>query len=180
MNPFDTSALPTIEPSNLLIGSRAAWRRSLDVDSSGYVVRYDYHNGGVSHNFAVTGVYAAGWWSFTIPSSQTLHTGSYQWELAVIRSSDNERAVIQTGFAEVLASADDKRSHARVMVQKIESILAGRADSDVASYTIKNRQITKLSVQELMNWRDYYRAEVAREDAASGATRPGKLKVRFI
>ena len=46
------------------------------------------------------------------------------------------------------------------MIGKIESILEGKADSDVASYSIQGRSLTKLAIDELLQWRDYYRREV--------------------
>ncbi len=63
------------------------------------------------------------------------------------------------------------------MLAKLESVLTNRADSDVESYTIGSRSITKIPLNELMTWRDHYRSEVAREDAGG---RTPTLKVRFV
>ena len=69
------------------------------------------------------------------------------------------------------------------MVEKIESILAGKADSDVSSYSIAGRSLTKMSFTELLEARDYYRAEANKEKAASDAKNGRKgvstIKVRF-
>ena len=47
-----------------------------------------------------------------------------------------------------------------IMLGKIQSILEGKADADVASYSIAGRSLTKLGIDELLQWRDYYRREV--------------------
>jgi hypothetical protein len=69
------------------------------------------------------------------------------------------------------------------MVDKIESILLGRADADVASYSINGRSLTKIAPNELREWRDYYRAEVAqdkrRERVVNGKQTAATIKVRF-
>ena len=100
----------------------------------------------------------------------------------ITRNSDSQRLTLDTGTWEVIANRDasttDPRSHARIMVEKIESVLEGRADGDVSSYSINGRSLTKLTIAELMEWRDRYKAEYLREvrrergknGIASGAT----------
>jgi len=181
-NPFDTSQVRVGEPDVILIGSRTVWLREIDVASPDYTARYTFRCG--SQSFNVDGVHGADGWTFTIPTTgTTIIAGDYQFELAVTRVSDAERIVVAEGFVSVFLSDTDRRTHARIMVQKIESVLEGRADSDVASYTIKNRQITKLSPAELMKWRDYYKAEIERDGGsltADSAKRKSKLRVRFV
>ena len=46
---------------------------------------------------------------------------------------------------------------------QIESLLSGKADADVSNYSINNRSLTKMSVAELIQFRDYYKAEYLRE-----------------
>ena len=72
----------------------------------------------------------------------------------------------------------DPRSHAEIMLGKIESLLSGRADADVASYSIAGRSLTKLEITELIEWRNYYKREVImqrrkeriREGKSTGST----------
>lgn len=181
-NPFDSDQVRVGEPETILVGSRTVWRREIDVASPDYTVRYTFICG--SQNFTVDGVHGADGWTFTIPAAPaSIIAGDYQFELAVTRVSDAERAVVAEGFISFFLSDTDRRTHARIMVQKIESVLEGRADSDVASYTIKNRQITKLSPNELMKWRDYYKAEIERDGGsltADTAKRNSKIRVRFV
>jgi hypothetical protein len=69
------------------------------------------------------------------------------------------------------------------MVAKIESILEGKADADVTSYSIAGRSITKMTFEELQAARDYYKAEVTKhknkELAARGKATSSTIKVRF-
>ena len=69
------------------------------------------------------------------------------------------------------------------MVEKIESLLEGRADADVASYSIAGRSLTKLSIDELMTWRDRYKTEylreLRRERALNGDGSGATVKVAF-
>ena len=43
--------------------------------------------------------------------------------------------------------------------------LEGKADSDVSSYSIGSRSLSKMTPEELTTWRDYYKAEYNREVA---------------
>ena len=93
--------------------------------------------------------------------------GYYHWQLEAVRTSDSERIVIDTGTFTAIVDLDvnntDPRTHAEIMVDKIEGLLEGRADSDVNDYSIAGRSLTKMKVSELLQWRDYYRTEVAKE-----------------
>ena len=109
--------------------------------------------------------------TFTLDDSATANytAGDYVWVLKVIQTSDSEKLVIDSGKLTVkdnyFATTGDTRSHAKVMLDKIESILENRADADVSSYSIAGRSLNKLTVEELLRWRDYYRAEYKQEVA---------------
>ena len=49
------------------------------------------------------------------------------------------------------------------MVDKLESLLEGKADSDVSSYSIAGRSLNKLTVEELLKWLDHYKAKYQKE-----------------
>ena len=69
------------------------------------------------------------------------------------------------------------------MLDKIESILEGRADGDVAAYSINGRSLTKLAIPDLLMWRDRYRAdylrEMRRERALNGTATGSTVVARF-
>ena len=69
------------------------------------------------------------------------------------------------------------------MLTKIEALLQGKADSDVANYSFQGRSLTKFSIAELLEWRDYYREEVEKqkrlEEIKLGRPVSSTIKVRF-
>ena len=69
------------------------------------------------------------------------------------------------------------------MLTKIQTLLQGKADADVSSYSVQGRSLTKLSFQELEDARDKYRQEVNKEknDALikRGKQTSSTIKVRF-
>lgn len=185
-DPFDTTESPITEPPSILIGVFTAWRRDLGYDNLTMTVKYRLtpSAGGTVREIAGTSVDGEEW-TFQIPSATTVAwaAGSYRWDMIVTRVSDGESTIVQTGMVILFATTDDRRTHAEVMVAKIESLLAGRADSDIESYSVKNRSITKMSVMELREWREYYLAEIDRTGGSTtGADRPSKktLRVRWI
>ena len=103
--------------------------------------------------------------SATATASYT--AGKYNFIAYVTRNSDNARVTIDRGMVEVkpnlASSTSETRSHAKKMLDSIESLLEGKATKDVASYSIAGRSLNKMSVSELLEWRNYYRAEYNRE-----------------
>ena len=186
-DPFDTGNLPTTEPESVVAGSFIAWQRTLDLDSTLYSVAYRLTPtaGGAAVTLAGVAVDGGAAWKFTALSAVTAAwpDGDYRWDIIVTRLSDSETALTETGVLRVFASTADRRTHAEVMLAKIESLLAGRADSDVDNYSIKNRSISKMPVKDLIEWRDYYRAEVARtggSSSAGGRPKNNTVRVRWI
>ena len=69
------------------------------------------------------------------------------------------------------------------MLDKIESILEGRADGDVAAYPINGRSFIKLGITDPLMWRGRFRAdylrEVHRERALNGTATGSTVVARF-
>jgi len=95
--------------------------------------------------------------------------------------------VVDNGQFSILPDLDielaDPSGHAEIMLRKVESLLEGRADKDVSSYSIAGRSITKMSVTELLEWRNFYKREAAqnkrKNDIANGRQTNSTIKVRF-
>lgn len=186
-DPFDTGTVPTTEPESIIAGSYVAWQRKLDLSNTLYSVSYRLTptTGGTPLTLTGTTVDGGAVWSFHALSAVTAAwpDGEYRWDMVVTRLSDGEKALTETGVIRVFASTADRRTHAEVMLAKIESLLAGRADSDVDNYSIKNRSISKMPVKDLIEWRDYYRAEIARTGGSSssgGRPKNNTIRVRWI
>jgi hypothetical protein len=78
----------------------------------------------------------------------------------------------------------DPRTHAEIMLAKIKSLLEGKADADVANYSVAGRSLTKLSFDELIKARDYYQEEynkeVQKQRISKGQATGTTIKVRFL
>lgn len=165
----------------IVAGRYLVWKRDLpDIPHTDYDVQYDM--GGQT----VEGSHDGDHWVFEV-NSATATTMTPQrasrWSLIVIRKSDSESSEIGNGFVDIFATTDDRSTHAEQMVVKIESVLHGRADHDIESYSIKGRSLTRMSVRELTQWRSFYLNEIASNGGSttqSGARSNSKLRARFI
>lgn len=180
------------EPASVIAGDFISWKRAdlADQITAGYVLRY-VARFGASGSTTVTfdAVVAGDTYLVERTGAQTAvwQAGRWYWEAFLVRP-DNERVRITHGQWDVglnlAGSTVDPRSHAEVMLKKIESVLEGRADSDVENYSIASRSITKMSVEELLSWRNYYRTEVGVEENARlrkmGRPSRNTIQVRFV
>jgi len=166
--------IPNKEPILIYKGETVVWKRTdlTDYAVGSYAMSWTARlesNGGTSFSATVTEV--DDYYKFTLDNSATggYTTGDYFWVLKVTQSSDSEELILETGKITVkdnyFGSTGDTRSHAKIMLDKIESILEGRADADVSSYSIQGRSLSKIGIAELLQWRDYYKAEYQKEVA---------------
>lgn len=189
-NVFDSDDAFEGAPRSFVVGDFVQWKRSdlvSDYPPDSYsmeIVARKIDGGGDEIKIAATETDTYYLFSVSSSTSADYIVGKYRWHLEVTKTASGDRAVIDRGEFEVLADIDettaDVRTHAEIMVDKIESLLEGRADSDVSNYAIKGRSLTRMDVDELTRWRDYYRAEVAREQSAKNPnSAKTTVKVRF-
>ena len=168
------TSIPEKEPVTIYKGETVVWTRKdlTDYPVGSYAMSWSARlesNGGTAFTATVTEV--DDYYKFTLDNSATggYTTGDYFWVLKVTQSSDSEELIIDSGKITVkdnyFGTTGDTRSHAKIMLDKIESILEGRADADVSSYSIQGRSLSKISINELLQWRDYYKAEYQKEIA---------------
>ena len=165
--------IPEKEPISFYKGETIVWKRTdigADYDPSSHSMVWEASlqtNG--STRFSATVTESGTEYTFTLDNSATsgYTAGDYVWFLKVLQTSDSETLIIDSGKITVkdnfFATTTDTRSHAKIMVDKLESLLEGKADADVSSYAIAGRSLNKLTVEELIKWRDYYKAEYQRE-----------------
>lgn len=194
-NLFDAANAPEGEPTTVVVGDFIQWKRSdlvqdypVATHSAEYVARI---TGGGSSEIKLAATEGdPTYYLFTVDSvtSADFVAGYYHWQLEITETASGNRIVVDTGTFTALADLDvnntDPRTHAEIMVDKIEALLQGRADKDVSSYSIAGRSITKMSVTELIDWRDYYRREAKKEkrdsDIKNGRPTNTTVKVRFL
>lgn len=195
-NLFDASNAPEGEPTEIVVGDFVQWKRSdIAVDyptSSGYTAEYVARiTGGGSTEIKIP--QAAGstdqFYLFTASSAttETFLAGIYHYQLEITETSSGNRVVVDIGDFTAIPDMDnnqaDPRIHAEIMVDKIQTILEGKADADVSSYSVAGRSLTKMTFQELVDARDYYRREVVKHNNEALLKRGKKtgstIKVRF-
>ena len=193
-NLFDENEAPEGEPLKIVVGDFVQWKKTSlaatyppATHSAEYVARVA---AGQSAEIKIAAVERTGYYLFQAASATTaaFEVGSYHWQLEITQTSSGNRIVIATGEFDAIADLDnngaDPRTHAEIMLDKIEGLLIGRADKDVSSYSIQGRSISKMTISDLLQWRDYYRKEVTKEkrDNAIALGRPTKttMKVRFL
>tara|TARA_R100001460_G_C3541044_1_gene174460 strand:+ start:223 stop:804 length:582 start_codon:yes stop_codon:yes gene_type:complete len=168
-NLFDATNAPTEIPRSFTVGDFVQWKNTTlgtDYPNTAYTVTFLARSAtGTSNEFSVTATASDDDYLFTILSttSDDYNEGHYHYQLEVLRNSDSARIIVDTGEIDVEPDLDvssDPREHAEKMLNKIEAVLENRADGDLSSYSIAGRSLTKMSPDELLTWRDYYRREV--------------------
>lgn len=168
-NLFDAANAPEGVPEQLVVGDYFQFKISSfssDYANNLHTMRFVARIAtGNSSEIIVTATAADDDYLFTAASTVTedYDVGHYHYQLEIERDSDSNRIIVDRGEIDILTDFDnnvDPRFHAEIMVGKIESILEGKADSDVSSYSINGRSLSKFSPDELLQWRDYYRREV--------------------
>ena len=192
-NLFDAANAPTTEPETVVVGDFIQWKRTdlgTDYPNNLYTATYVARiTGGGANEIILTGTASGEDYLFTVESADSTDfaPGYYHWQLEIVRNSDSNRIVVDRGVFTAIVDLDvnqsDPRTHAEIMVSKIESLLSGKADADVSSYSIAGRSLTKLSFSELVEARDYYKREYQKEVIAErirrGKSTGATVKVRF-
>jgi hypothetical protein len=174
-NLFDRANYPTQEPDILVVGDRWTWRRpdlAATYDPADYALTYEYHEdsgGGGSHKFVITATEITDDYIIEVPSATTAAytNGDYHWYAFITRTSDSERIAVDDGYAKIeidFANTNaDHRSHAKKVLDAIQATIEGRASQDQMSYSIAGRSLSRMSIDDLLKFRDRYRAEYNRE-----------------
>lgn len=173
-SPRLTASVPTDIPDELTAGDTWRWTVRFDdyLASDGWTLTY-YLRGVGSLDITATADVDGEGYSVTVAAATTasLATGNYEF-LARVSNVGGEVYTVDSGTVEILpnaatASAGTLQSHAEKMVAllraEIQARLSGTAGTAHESYTIDNRQITKLSLPELQALLNRYLAELARE-----------------
>ena len=127
------------------------------------------HDRGGNKKFTITATEADDTYYIEVGSSTTASytAGDYIWEAYITRSADSERIMVDSGRTEItinLANTNaDLRSHAKKVLDAIEAVIEGRATIDQSSFSLGGRSLSRMSVDELMTFRDRYKAEYMKE-----------------
>lgn len=118
--------------------------------------------------------------------------GIYSWQAYVYKESGDlitEKYTLEFGQVTILPDitqailTTDIRSHAKKVLDAIELLLEGKSTADVLSYSIGGRSLSKMSPEELIKWRSFYKTEYEREleaeAIAQGLDNPRRIGIRF-
>jgi hypothetical protein len=179
--------IPTLEPTSVNAGDTLRWTRSLaDYPAgAGWVLSYVLIN--AAAKISITASASGNDHAVTVPAATSAGygAGTYDWRARVTLAGEvytvgEGRITVKAAFG---TATYDARSQARKTLEAIEATLEGRASSAVAEYEIAGRRMKHIPVAELLQLRDRYRADVAREDAATavaaGLSDRRRVFVRF-
>lgn len=174
-NIFNRSNYVTKEPNDLVVGDYWAWKKedlATDYPTSSYSLSYRFHcdsGGGGSHQFTINAVEADGIYYIEVPSTTTDNYSphDYIWGAYITRTSDSSRVQVGEGKITILPNlADtnaDLRSHAKKVLDSLEAVIEGRATIDQSSMSIAGRSLSRMSVDELLTFRNRYKSEYLQE-----------------
>jgi hypothetical protein len=100
---------------------------------------------------------------------QTSAFGAGFYSYAVIASNGIDEYTVENGSFDVELRADlnfdsDLRSHARKVLDAINAVIENRATVDQQSYSIAGRSLTRMSLDDLLKFKNVYQAQVAKEE----------------
>lgn len=181
--------IPTNEPFELVAGDTWEWTRDLDDYPAGtWTLTYYLHLlGATGTPISITANADGTTHSVSVAKGTTAGyaDGQYQWHGLV--DDGTTRKKVDEGTLTVLPDLTgthvDTRSHNRKMLSAIEALLENRATKDQMAYTVGGRQLSRISIPDLLQWRDYYKARVnqeeRRERSKNGLGHRGKILTKF-
>ena len=171
-NQFDSTNYPSQVPTELQLGDFWAWKRdnlSTDYPVASYSLSYEFNliDGAVVSNFTLTASESNDTYIIETASTATYTKGNYNWVSYITRTSDSARVKLEEGFVEIqdnyATSSASVRSHAKIVLDAIEAVIENRATMDQSSMSIAGRSLSRLSIDELLTFRDRYKTEYLKE-----------------
>ena len=171
-NAFDSTNYPSQVPVELQLGDFWAWKRedlSQDYPVADYSLSYEFNlvDGATVANFTLTASESGDDYIIEESSTTSYTKGNYNWVSYITRSSDSARVKLEEGFVEIqdnyATTSASVRSHAKIVLDAIEAVIENRATMDQSSMSIAGRSLSRLSIDELLTFRDRYKAEYLKE-----------------
>jgi hypothetical protein len=171
-NKFDSTNYPTQVPSELQLGDFWAWKRddlASDYPVADYSLSYEFNliDGATASNFTLTATESGDEYIISTSSTSSYAKGNYNWISYITRSSDSARIKLEEGFVEIqdnyATTSASVRSHAKKVLDAIEAVIENRATMDQQSMSIAGRSLSRMSINELLTFRDRYKSEYLRE-----------------
>ena len=191
-NAFDRDNYPTSVPNELQLGDYWAWKKDKlynDYPLDLYSLSYEFNlvDGSTASNFTLTATEANNTYYIEESSTTSYTKGEYNWVEYITRTSDSARIKLSEGFIEIqenyATTNSSVRSHAKKVLDAIEAVIENRATMDQSSMSIAGRSLSRLSIDELLLFKDRYKAEYLKEVKKArinnNKSAGNNIKVRF-
>jgi len=169
---------PTTEPTTFRAGDLLSWSKSLlDYPASGgWTLAYTLINAAAKITINASASGADFLISIAASVTAAYTAGSYRWMARVTKGTDIY--TVAEGMIEILPnlaalSTYDGRTHAKKMLEAIEAAYEGKASTTQLQLEINGRRIINFTPADLIKWRSFYQAEVAKEADADSFARTG-------
>jgi hypothetical protein len=176
----------TTEPTQIRVGDTLEWTKSLsDYPATLWTLKYAFRN--ASNSFDITASADGTDHSVSVAAATTSAyvAGEYTWVGYVLDIATGlERHTVSSGNATVnpdlaVAGAVDGRTYAKRTLDAIQAVIENRASIDQQSYTIHDRQLSRMSVDDLFRFREQFKGEVAAEEAAQSGVSAKRISTVF-
>jgi hypothetical protein len=187
--------IPEVEPLQVIVGNTWTWKKSLSdyLPSNEWQLTYALVKSDALIEITATDSDDDHLVEVAAATTADYDAGVYDYQATVSKYDDLdadepallERYTIKTGKIEVLpafsaqATGYDNRSHVKATLDALEAVILGKASKDQLSYSIAGRSLSRMSPQELLDWRKAYRAEYASEERKAGRKSSNLIRVRF-
>jgi len=154
------------------LGDFWAWKRedlANDYPVADYSLSYEFNlvDGATASNFTLTATESGDTYIIEASNTSSYTKGNYNWVSYITRTSDSARVKLEEGFVEVqdnyATTSASVRSHAKIVLDSIEAVIENRANIDQSSMSIAGRSLSRMSIDELLTFRDRYKAEYLKE-----------------
>lgn len=171
--------IPDDEPKCFSAGDRVQWTRNLTdyPISEGWSLTYYLRGNFAGGQIDITATTSGADFLVDLADTTTANytPGTYFWQAFVSKSGD--RKPVDSGRIDILdnpvdiTQPKDGRTHARRCLDSINAVLEGRATRDDLRYVLQavGRSVEKTPIKDMLAFRDYYQAEVNREENPDGA-----------
>jgi hypothetical protein len=181
------SDTPINEPLQLRAGDTWKWRREdlSDYPAPTWVLTYQFKKENSGGNFTIVATASGTSHAVSVAKATTAAYSAGRWHWQAYADNGTERYLADSGVLEVLADFaaagnTDARSHVKKVLDALEATLEGKASLDQKSMMIGTRRVDRFTPEELLVWRDKYRAEYNRELDAERLKNGLGLKNRLL
>lgn len=174
----------TREPTEFTAGDTVKWKVAFaDFPANdGWTLKYTFR-GPEIHDVTATADGADHSVTLSAAVSADFTAGDYWWDAYASKAA--ERYKVRTGQLKVLANLEavtgvyDGRSIVKRTLDALEAMIEGKASRDQMSYSIEGRSLSRMSVQDVLQWRGVYRG-LYRQELDAERRRLGKPGLNLV